>query len=118
SHTFAYAGTFAGLGIHLAWRARDPADAIQVLGAAMLGAVAMVVIRHNKSMGALLFAQYVLEQPRLLPAAERAGRAALLSREGVHMSRSAAGNGAERSGAARMGAMVRDLGLTASELTF
>jgi CDP-alcohol phosphatidyltransferase-like enzyme len=118
SHNFAYAGTFAGLGIHLAWRARDPAEAIQVLGAGMLGAVAMVVIRHNKSMGALLFAQYVLEQPRLLPAGEPAGASALLSREGVHRSRSGQGNGAERGAAARLLAMVRDLVLTVSEFTF
>jgi len=118
SHNFAYAGTFAGLGIHLAWRAGTRAGAIEVLSCAMLGALAMVVIRHNKSMGALLFAQYVLEQPRLLPAAERAGAAALLSREGVHQSRSGQGNGAERGAAARVVAMIRDLVLTVSEFTF
>src|SRR5262249_55662705 len=49
SHMFAYAGTFAGLGVHLAWRAHTPAESLEVLGAAMLGALAMVMIRQNKS---------------------------------------------------------------------
>src|SRR5439155_523710 len=34
SHVFAYAGTFAGLGVHLAWRARTPAETLEVLEAA------------------------------------------------------------------------------------
>jgi len=118
SHNFAYAGTFAGLGLHLAWRTRQPLVTIQVLGVAMVGAVAMVVIRNNKSMGALLYAQYVLEQPRLLPAEPRAGAASLLSREGVHRSRSGEGNGVGRRGGSGLVAMVRDLVLTVSEFTF
>src|SRR5262245_31583445 len=86
SHTFAYAGTFAGLGVHLAWRARTPAETLAVLGAAMLGALAMIMIRQNKSMGMLLFAQNVLDEPRLLPAAAPSGALPLLSRGGVRQS--------------------------------
>jgi phosphatidylglycerophosphate synthase len=118
SHTFAYGGTFAGLGFHLAWRAPTPAAAIEVLAFAMAGALAMVMIRYNKSMGALLFAQYVLEQPRLLPAAERSEAAPLLSREGVHRSRSGAGDGARPPGAVRLVALARDTVLVVSEFTF
>jgi phosphatidylglycerophosphate synthase len=118
SHTFAYAGTFAGLGIHLAWRAQTPAEAMGVLGAALLGAMAMVMIRQNKSMGALLFAQSVLEQPQLLPASEGTGRAHFLSREGVRQSRSDTAGGGGRPGAAGLVALVRDLVLTISEFTF
>jgi phosphatidylglycerophosphate synthase len=117
SHTFAYAGTFVGLGLHLAWRAATPLAAIEVLAAAMIGAVAMVVIRQNKSMGALLYAQGVMEQPSLLPAAENSAHAALLSREGVHRSRSQEG-GAAPSGMRRLIALARDLVLVVSEFTF
>jgi phosphatidylglycerophosphate synthase len=117
SHTFAYAGIFAGLGVHLAWRAGTPRATIEVLVFAMLGALAMVMIRQNKSMGALLFAQYVLEQPRLLPAADAAATAPLLSREGVRQSRRGAAGGG-RLGAAGLVSAVRDLVLAISEFTF
>jgi len=117
SHTFAYAGTFAGVGFHLAWRAQTPAATIEVLGFAMVGALAMVMIRQNKSMGALLFAQNVLEQPHLLPAAEAPGRAPLLSREAVRQGRREEAGNAGRPRAARGVAAVRDLVLVASEFT-
>ena len=116
SHTFAYAGIFAGTGLHLAWRAGTPRAAIEVLGFAMAGAIAMVMIRQNKSMGALLFAQNVLEQPRLLPA-ERSGQAHMLSREGVRRGRRGEEGAAPRSGAAAAMSALRDLVLTVSEFT-
>ena len=119
SHTFAYAGIFAGLGFHLAWRATTPIEAVQTLGTALVGALAMVMIRQNKSMGALLFAQYVLEQPRLLPDPAGAAPPSLLSREGVRLSRRGADAGAAAPGIARRGlAAVRDLVLAVSEFTF
>ncbi len=118
SHMFAYAGTFAGLGIHLARRARTPAETLEVLAAAMLGALAMVMIRQNKSMGALLYAQYVMEQPGLVPGAARSGAAPLLSREGVRRSRRGEAGGSRRSLARGMLALVRDVVLTVSEFTF
>ena len=117
SHTIAYAGIFAGLGVHLAWRAETRLATIEVLAFAMLGALAMVMIRQNKSMGALLFAQYVLEQPRLLPAADAAAAAPLLSREGVRQSRRGEAGGG-RPGAAGLVSAVRDLVLVISEFTF
>lgn len=115
SHTFAYAGTFAGLGVHLAWRARTPAETLAVLGAAMLGALAMIMIRQNKSMGMLLFAQNVLDEPRLLPAAAPSGALPLLSREGVRQSRRGEAGGSGRSWAAQAVALVRDVVLNVSE---
>ena len=118
SHSFAYAGTFAGLGVHLAWRAESPFAALEVLAFAMAGALAMVMIRQNKSMGALLFAQNVLEQPHLLSAADPAARAPLLSREGARRSRSGETGGGARAGAAGVVAVVRDLVLVVSEFTF
>src|SRR5438094_4110934 len=118
SHVFAYAGTFAGLGVHLAWRARTPAETLEVLGAAMLGALAMVMIRQNKSMGALIYGQYVLEQPGLLPAAARSGPAPLLSREGVRLNRRGEAGESRRPSAWGVVAVVRDVVLTVSEFTF
>ena len=116
SHTFAYAGIFAGTGVHIAWSAAAPPQTLATLVTAMVGALAMVMVRQNKSMGMLLFAQNVLEQPALIPP-QRAGSApSLLSREGVRRSR-----GGERGGGQPMGvrilALVRDLVLTVSEFT-
>ena len=118
SHTFAYAGIFAGLGVHLAWRAGTPRAALEVLAFSMLGALAMVMIRQNKSMGALLFAQYVLEQPHLLPAADPAAPAPLLSREGVRQSRRGEAGAGGRSPASGLVSALRDLVLVISEFTF
>jgi len=118
SHTFAYAGIFAGLGVHLAWRAATPRAALEVLVFAMLGALAMVMIRQNKGMGALLFAQNVLEQPHLLPAADPAAAAPLLSREGVHASRRGEAGAGGRPFAAAIVSAIRDLVLVISEFTF
>jgi hypothetical protein len=118
SHTFAYAGIFAGPGVHLARRASTPGGAIEVLACALLGALAMVMIRQNKSMGALLFAQYVLEQPRLLPAADPAAAAPLLSREGVRQTRRGEAGAGGRPFAAVILSAVRDLVLVVSEFTF
>lgn len=117
SHTFAYAGIFAGTGVHMAQAAATPGAAIEALAAAMVGAIAMVMIRQNKSMGALLFAQNVLEQPALLPATPAQDAPALLSREGVRRSRGGEKDGA-RPPAAWLLATVRDLVLVVSEFTF
>lgn len=118
SHTFAYAGTFAGLGVHLAWRAETPRATLEVLGFAMLGALAMVMIRQNKSMGALLFAQNVLEQPHLLPAADAAAGAPLLSREGVRRGRRGEAGEGVGPGVLGLVSAIRDLVLVVSEFTF
>src|SRR5207244_11767712 len=108
----------AGLDVHLAWRARTPAETLEVLGAAMLGALAMVMIRQNKSMGALIYGQYVLEQPGLLPAAARSGPAPLLSREGVRLNRRGEAGESRRPSAWGGVAGVRDVVLTVSGFTF
>jgi phosphatidylglycerophosphate synthase len=117
SHTFAYAGIFAGLGLHLAARAHTTAEVVAVLATGMVGALAMVMIRQNKSMGALLYAQYGLEQPQILPAANAPELPPLLSREAVRMSRRGEGTEAARSPASRAVAVVRDLVLVISEFT-
>ena len=97
-HGLAFGGIFVGLGLHLAWGASTVEQAILVLAAAAIGAVSMVLARQHKSAGFLLFAQYVLTQPALLPEAEPAGSPHPLSREGAHRSRrgeaTAAGAGA------------------------
>lgn len=86
-HAVAFGGIFLGLGLHLAWRARTVGEAILVLAAGGLGALAMVLARQHKSAGFLLFAQYALTQPALMPepGAERPPHP--LSREGAHRSR-------------------------------
>ncbi|HEY2956546.1 MAG TPA: CDP-alcohol phosphatidyltransferase family protein [Candidatus Eisenbacteria bacterium] len=117
SHTFAYAGIFAGVGLHLAAHAETPAQTLAALAPAMIGALAMVMIRQNKSMGALLYAQYGLEQPQILPPAEPSGPASLLSREAVRRSRRGEGGGPGGSLAARAVSAVRDLVLVISEFT-
>jgi len=117
SHSFAYAGIFAGLGLHLSGHARTTEEAVAVVATAMIGALAMVMIRQNKSMGALLYAQYGLEQPQMLPAAQPPDLPPLLSREAVRMSRRGEGAEAQRSLASRALAVVRDLVLVISEFT-
>jgi len=64
-HNLVFAGIFVGVGLHLAWQNTD--GRISILGAAMAGALFMVIIRYNKSAGFLLFARNVLLQPELLP---------------------------------------------------
>ncbi len=86
-HALAFGGIFVGLGLHLAWGAQTVDQAILVLAAAGIGAVAMVLSRQHKSAGFLLFAQYVLTQPALLPEPGGGGRPHPLSREAAHRSR-------------------------------
>lgn len=86
-HGVAFAGLFLGLGLHLAWGAETVGRTMLVLGAAGLGAVCMVLARQHKSAGFLLYAQYVLVQPDLMPEGAAAGAPHPLSREGAHRSR-------------------------------
>ena len=86
-HGLAFAGVFLGLGLHLAWGAHTPGQAILLLGASSLGAVSMVLARLHKSAGFLLFSQYVLAQPGLLSQPGPAGSPHPLSREAAHRSR-------------------------------
>jgi phosphatidylglycerophosphate synthase len=90
-HALAFAGIFAGLGLHLAWQAGGRADLMFRLMAAMIGALAMVLARQNKAMGFLLFAQNVLGQPTLLPANAASETVHPLSREAVLLRRSVNG---------------------------
>jgi phosphatidylglycerophosphate synthase len=84
-HNLAFAGIFVGLGLHLAWQSTD--GRIYILGAAMVGALFMVMIRYNKSAGFLLFAQYILSQPKLLPEQEKNERPGLFTRQAIHLAR-------------------------------
>jgi hypothetical protein len=86
-HGVAFAGLFLGLGVHLAWGAETVARAMLVLSAGGLGAVCMVLARQHKSAGFLLYAQYVLVQPDLMPEGTPPDRPHPLSREGAHRSR-------------------------------
>ncbi|MGH7730635.1 MAG: CDP-alcohol phosphatidyltransferase family protein [Candidatus Eiseniibacteriota bacterium] len=86
-HGIAFAGLFLGLGLHLAWGAETVARAIVVLAAGGLGATAMVLARQHKGAGFLLYAQYVLVQPALMPEGSSTERPHPLSREGAHLSR-------------------------------
>jgi phosphatidylglycerophosphate synthase len=86
-HGVAFAGLFLGLGLHLAWGAETVSRAMLVLSAGGLGAVCMVLARHHKSAGFLLYAQYVLVQPALMPEGTPSERPHPLSREGAHRSR-------------------------------
>src|SRR5262249_8964662 len=94
---------------------RTPGGASAVGGGGWLGARARIMIRKNKSMGMLLFAQNVLDEPRLLPAAAPSGALPLLSREGVRQSRRGEAGGSGRSWAAQAVALVRDVVLNVSE---
>jgi phosphatidylglycerophosphate synthase len=86
-HAVALAGILLGLGLHLAWGAATTGQAILLLAAASLGSISMVVARHHKSAGFLLFSQYVLVQPGLLSGAARSSEPHPLSREAAHRSR-------------------------------
>ena len=86
-HGIAFAGLFLGLGVHLAWGATTLMQAMLLLGASGLGAVCMVLARQHKSAGFLLYAQYVLVQPTLMPEGAPPERPHPLSREGAHRSR-------------------------------
>lgn len=86
-HGVAFAGLFLGLGLHLAWGAETVGRTMLVLGAAGLGAVCMVLARQHKGAGFLLYAQYVLVQPDLMPEGSATDRPHPLSREGAHRSR-------------------------------
>ncbi len=86
-HGVVFAGVFLGLGLHLAWGAETVGRAMLVLAAAGLGAACMVLARQHKSAGFLLYAQYILAQPELMPEGAPTERPHPLSREGAHRSR-------------------------------
>ncbi len=114
-HSLAFGGLFLGLGVHLAWGAPDTRAAIALLGAAAVGALSMVMGRHNKSMGFLLFAQYVLAQPELMPARGPTRGPAALTREAVRRDRERRGKPADAGGG--MLARLRDAILLISDFT-
>jgi phosphatidylglycerophosphate synthase len=84
-HSLAFAGIFLGLGLHLAARTPSAGMLLPVLLAAAIGALAMVLGRQQKSVGFLLYAQYVMTQPELLPSG--GGRESALTRDAVHRGR-------------------------------
>ena len=86
-HGIAFAGVFLGVGVHLAWGAETVVRAMIVLAAGGLGAACMVLARQHKSAGFLLYAQYILVQPALMPEGAPSDRPHPLSREGAHQSR-------------------------------
>jgi phosphatidylglycerophosphate synthase len=100
-HGIAFGGLFLGLGMHLAWDAGSVARSMLALGAGGLGATAMVLARQHKSAGFLLYAQYILVQPALMPEGDSAERPHPLSREGAHQSRRGDGTGPGALGTAR-----------------
>jgi len=105
-HGIAFAGVFLGLGVHLAWGAETVARAILVLAAGGLGAACMVLARQHKGAGFLLYAQYVLVQPALMPEGTATERPHPLSREGAHRSRR--GEGVDVGAGLRAIVRVRD----------
>lgn len=105
-HGLAIAGTFLGLGLHLAWQAPTVERAIVTLGAGGLGAVCMLLARQHKSAGFLLYAQYILTQPALRPEPGAEETPHPLSREGAHRSRR--GEGASGGIGLRVLTMVRE----------
>lgn len=115
-HGLAFGGLFFGLGLHLAWDAQTIAGATLALAAGGLGALCMVLIRHHKSAGFTLYAQYVLVQPALMPEAEDAPDPHPLSREGAHRSRR--GEGAAPDGAVRALGTLRDTVLMLADFVF
>ena len=107
-HSLAFAGIFLGLGLHLAWNTPAPA-LIPVLLASALGALAMVLGRQQKSIGFLLYAQYALAQPELVP--RREAVSSVLTRAAAHEHRRGSGSGGG------FVPRVRDLVLQASDFS-
>ena len=115
-HGLAFGGLFFGLGLHLAWGADSIPGAIVSLAAGGLGALCMVLIRHHKSAGFTLYAQYILSQPALMPEPQDGGVPHPLSREAAHQSRRSA-DGAPAGGARLIGT-VRDTVLMLADFVF
>jgi len=115
-HGLAFSGLFFGLGLHLAWGAETIPGAILPLAAGGLGALCMILIRHHKSAGFTLYAQYILVQPALMPEAGAEAAPHPLSREGAHRSR--AGEGAGPGVPIRALATLRDTVLMLADFVF
>ena len=86
-HAVALTGILFGVGLHLAWEAPSTVQAILLMVAGSLGAVSMVLARHHKSAGFLMFSQYVLVQPGLLSPRAESSHPHPLSREAAHRGR-------------------------------
>ena len=84
-HNLSEAGMFVGLGLHLVWQ--NAQDSIYILATAMIGALCMIMIRSNKSVGFLLFAQNILAQPELLPERQDSEGPGVLWKESAHQDR-------------------------------
>src|SRR5262245_4098655 len=61
-HGVAFGGIFLGLGVHLAWGS-EGIGRIATLATAAVGALAMVLGRHHKSIGFQLYAQHAMSRP-------------------------------------------------------
>lgn len=112
-HTISFAGIFAGLGFHLAQQVSE--GVIAIFAYAIIGAISMVMIRQNKSMGCLLFAQYVLVNPRLLPVSDECTRGSILTREGTHEDRRDKLEGCTGTNKSKTLSLVRDTVLVVSQ---
>lgn len=115
-HGLAFGGLLFGLGLHLAWGADSIPGAIVSLAAGGLAALCMVLIRHHKSAGFTLYAQYILVQPALLPEPDTQTTPHLLSREAAHQSRR--GEATAPGFAARALVTLRDTVLMLADFVF
>jgi len=106
-HGVAFAGIFVGLGLHVAWRTPGGDAIVAVLLTSSLGALAMVLGRQHKGVGFLLYAQYVLTQPELIPRSRADGWSSALTRDAIHRSRRRVG--ATRELIVRMGDVALQL---------
>jgi phosphatidylglycerophosphate synthase len=116
-HMLASAGLVLGLGFHLSWNARSVGEVVAILGAAILGALSMVLVRQNKTAAYLVFARNVLSQPALLTDGAAHRSASVFSLETVLRDRSVGAN-ANQGSRARLLATVRDMVLLVSEYSF
>lgn len=111
-HNLSDAGIFVGLGLHL-YR-QQVQGGIYIVGAAMIGALCMLMIRTHKSIGFLLFAQNILSQPELLPDEEKGRRPSIFARQATHQARQQ-GDRAPVKGSKKVLSWTRDLVLAISQ---
>lgn len=85
-HGVAFAGMFAGLGLHVAGRTPSGEALMAVLLTSTLGAMAMVLCSQHKSAGFLFNAQNVLAHPESTPRSRADGWSSALTRDVIHRS--------------------------------
>ena len=113
-HNFSEAGIFVGLGLHLAWQ--NTQGSVYILAAAMIGALCMILIRSNKSISFLIFAQNILAQPELLPEQQESKTLEIFTRQATHEARSQGRKGALKGGK-KLLSWFRDFMLAISQST-